>query len=52
MAIQTQIKKVLIERDLPFCKVLYSGENFIAISSWTSSSPRRQNTGKLLKMVV
>ena len=48
---QTQIKKVLVERDLPFSRVLYSGGNFMTESTFTSLSKTNENTGRLVYIV-
>jgi hypothetical protein len=48
---QTQIKNVLVERDLPFSRVLYSGGNFMTDATFTSSSNTKENTGKLVYIV-
>lgn len=43
--LNVQIKKVLAESTLPFCKVAYKGGNFKTDSTEQSSSRTSENTG-------
>ena len=49
---QTHIKKVFVDSERPFCRVLYSGGNFMTACTGTSSSKTSEKTGKFVYRVA